>query len=231
MKNITIQQAYGQAGEHIKELLFSPELDETINEMARKYGLGEQGEVYLEQSVRVLLLGIIDSSEFMSYFSNLADVDSTKAENVKADVRNLILAPLREYEKTPSQAQPKFNLPQEVSGTLSSEQVAQAAERIGRKYSLHVDKIGLLMDKTRAVLSGEIYVRDFISQLQQSLGVSEAQARMIADDTNVEIFSKVRDALRKMQEAPAGQREKTLREIEDHAQDKKPADPYREPTE
>jgi len=82
-------------------------------------------------------------------------------------------------------------LPEDLQGILFSNNIAEQIQEIGKKFSLHTDQVGSLYDLVNLVLSGVIYIKDFVKKLSSSLEVSEVQARMIAQEINNQIFSKV----------------------------------------
>ena len=99
-----------------------------------------------------------------------------------------------------------LKLPPDLKDALFSEQVTDAIGAIGKKYSLLIDKVGILADETGAVMLGVTHPKDFIANLSQKLGVDRETARKIAEDINQQIFQKVRESLRKIhgikEEAP-----------------------------
>ncbi|HBT81760.1 hypothetical protein A2757_03455 [Candidatus Giovannonibacteria bacterium RIFCSPHIGHO2_01_FULL_48_47] len=98
-------------------------------------------------------------------------------------------------------------LPKDLQNAISGVDTADAIESIAKKYSLLIDKMGILAEETGLVMLGITHPKDFISNLSQKLGVDRETARKIAEDINQQIFQKVRESLRKIhgikEEAPS----------------------------
>lgn len=90
------------------------------------------------------------------------------------------------------------NLPEDLKSAIFSVEMTEAVKNIGKKYQLHIDKIGALGNETGMVMLGVTHPRDFIPNLSQRLGVAQEIARKIAEEVNTQIFVKVRDSLKKI---------------------------------
>lgn len=88
------------------------------------------------------------------------------------------------------------NLPDGLKNALLSVDSAKKIADIGRKYALHIDKLGELGSETGLVLLGITHPGQFISRLAHHLAMSEEQVRPIAQDINAEVFLKIREALK-----------------------------------
>lgn len=89
-------------------------------------------------------------------------------------------------------------LPEDLRELISNEENALVLEAIGKKHGLYIDKIGELVEETGLVMLGISHPRDFIGVLEKKLGVSREKAVQIAKDVNQQIFSKVRESLKKI---------------------------------
>jgi len=147
------------------------------------------------------------------------------------------------------------NLPQDVQDAVFGFEARKIIIDIGEKYKLGADKIKELENETGMVIVGFTDLSDFIPNLIQRLELDQQTASKIAEDVDAQIFSKVRESLKKNHGSESiavvdlEKREEILKEIErDHTADivsqsaaskvespKKiyyPAgDPYREPIE
>lgn len=96
-------------------------------------------------------------------------------------------------------------LPEDLRNAIFSVEMTGAVKGIGEKYQLPIDKIGALGNETGMVMLGVTHSRDFIVNLGNRLNVDKETARKIADEINTQIFSKVRESLKKIhggEEAP-----------------------------
>ncbi|MBU2219469.1 hypothetical protein KKG15_03195 [Patescibacteria group bacterium] len=99
-------------------------------------------------------------------------------------------------------------LPEDLRNAIFSVEMTGAVKGIGEKYQLPIDKIGALGNETGMVMLGVTHSRDFIVNLGNRLNVDKETARKIADEINTQIFSKVRESLKKIHE---GEEAPTLR--------------------
>lgn len=98
---------------------------------------------------------------------------------------------------TPEQIKAIYkNLPDDLKEAIFSVDTSDALKKIGDKYKLTIDKMGEMADETGLLMLGITRTRDFISNLTDRLGVEKNVAREIAQDINVEVFSKVRESLK-----------------------------------
>lgn len=109
-------------------------------------------------------------------------------------------------------------LPEDLRNAIFSVEMTEAVKKIGEKYQLAIDKIGALGNETGMVMLGVTHSRDFIVNLGNRLNVDKETARKIADEINTQIFSKVRESLKKIhggEEVKEGvEKEEILKEIE-----------------
>jgi hypothetical protein len=141
-------------------------------------------------------------------------------------------------------------LPSEIQKTLSSEEVINALQEIGRQHELHIDKIEDLLDAVTECLTGTLRPEKFSSEIASRLQISSEKAKNISDEVNDRVFSAIREAMKKVYPAPnlaVGHPEidrgkpsptSALSSISAASSDSpnasektKPVDPYREPME
>ena len=89
-------------------------------------------------------------------------------------------------------------LPQDLKDAIFGVDAADAIESIGKKYSLLIDKIGILAEEIGSVMLGLTHPKDFISNLAKRLQVDQITAKSVARDVNEQIFKKVRESLMKI---------------------------------
>jgi hypothetical protein len=89
-------------------------------------------------------------------------------------------------------------LPYSLKNALRSVDSAKKVVDIGRKYAIHVDKLGDLGAETGMVLLGFSHPGQFLNRLSRHLDLPEEKIRAIAQEINTEIFLKVREALKEM---------------------------------
>jgi hypothetical protein len=102
---------------------------------------------------------------------------------------------------TAAEAQKKYEtLPSEIKNLLYSKELTSTIQRIGEKNKLHFDQMGILEVEVSNVLLGFTETRDFPQILAQSLSMDRAKADSIVQDVNDLIFTKIREAMKRMYE-------------------------------
>jgi len=86
-------------------------------------------------------------------------------------------------------------LPDDIREAMSSVDIAQSVENIGKSHSLHVDQIGQLMDEVSFIMLGLMHPSDFISNIQKSLEIDNQVAQEITKDINEKIFRPIKASL------------------------------------
>ena len=105
-------------------------------------------------------------------------------------------------------------LPEDVKEAIFGVETSQTLQEIGKKHTLHVDKLGELVNEVGLVMVGITHPKDFIPNLVKRLQVDQLTARNIAEDINKQIFQKVRESLKKIHglaEEEAGIKNQELR--------------------
>lgn len=100
---------------------------------------------------------------------------------------------------TSEEIQAQFEkLPPEVQTAVTSSDVNEKIEAIAKKYDLHIDQLGELVDEVGLVMLGLQKPDLFVSDLCERLSINKDIANKISTDINAEIFSLIRQHLMKM---------------------------------
>jgi hypothetical protein len=100
---------------------------------------------------------------------------------------------------TPQQIREAYlKLPKDLQEAVFSEWAGNVLQAIGKKYNLSPDKISNLANLTGLVMFGLSPAKDFIINIAREVYIDKETARKIADDINAQIFSKIRESLRKI---------------------------------
>jgi hypothetical protein len=89
-------------------------------------------------------------------------------------------------------------LPEDLKEAIFGAEVTGIVNSIGKKFNLHIDKIGELANETGMVMLGVTRPKEFVPNLSDRLEVDTETARKIAQDINSQIFMKVRESLKKI---------------------------------
>lgn len=86
-------------------------------------------------------------------------------------------------------------LPEVLKPFVYSEEVDASVAEIGKKYNLHIDQVGKLRNAITFVVLAVLKAEDFSAEIQKELGLPAEEVGKIVEDVNVQIFSKIREAL------------------------------------
>lgn len=102
-------------------------------------------------------------------------------------------------EYTQKQLQEKYkSLPEDLKDAIFGVQSAEIIQNISKKHHLQIDQMGELAAETGLVLLGLTKPEDYIKNLSNRLKINIKDARDIALEVNIEIFSKVKESLKKL---------------------------------
>jgi len=128
---------------------------------------------------------------------------------------------------TPQQIKKKYKkLPSDIKEVMFSVSTSDVTQEIGKKYNLHIDKMGELSDEIGLVMFGFTRPPDFIKNIRKRLEVDNNTAQEIARKVNEKIFKPIKSSLMGVHgvknDTPVEQvedeplkREEVLKEIED----------------
>lgn len=109
-------------------------------------------------------------------------------------------------------------MPEHLRNVMFSEQRMAATKKIQEKYRLHVDQLGRLIEEIGYVFVGLEPSANFAKNLEESLKIDGTTAENIAREVNQEIFLKIRESLKQMEENKNTPKpEELLRELEHHS--------------
>lgn len=89
-------------------------------------------------------------------------------------------------------------LPEDLKDAMWSVDSSNIIQSIGKKHNLHIDQMGELASETGYVLLGFTRPENYIKNLSARLNINIKDARDIALEVNIEIFSKVKESLKKI---------------------------------
>ncbi len=102
---------------------------------------------------------------------------------------------------TAEQIQAQFEkLPQEVKDAVTSAEIHDSIITIANNRGLHVDQEGILVDLVGQVMLGLSPSKDFVRNFSSETGIDAANAKLIAEDVNKEVFGKIRTSMRQLEE-------------------------------
>ncbi len=91
------------------------------------------------------------------------------------------------------------SLPEDIRRAVTDDAVLRDIQELGNKYTLRLDKIGILTNEVALVMLGLKKTSDFIRSLSKELEIDRETAESLAIDVDNEVFRKVRESLRTVQ--------------------------------
>ena len=89
-------------------------------------------------------------------------------------------------------------MPQDLREAIFSVDSENVIEAIAKKYGLQIDQAGELADEIGLLMLGVTHPRDFVAKLAKRLGTDSETTRKITEEINSQIFSKVKESLKKI---------------------------------
>ena len=94
---------------------------------------------------------------------------------------------------TQQEIQDQFDrLPTEIQDAINASDLPDKISGIGKKYALHTDQLGELVDEIGLVILGLRRSSDFIGDIISRLSINSKDANAIAGDVNTVIFSTIK---------------------------------------
>ncbi len=90
--------------------------------------------------------------------------------------------------------------PELLRKIMYADETIAVIRRIGSAHQLHIDQVGGLVDEIDYVILGLEPSIKFTANIQERLGISAAEAEQIAMEVNKEIFMKIRESLKQLEE-------------------------------
>ena len=90
------------------------------------------------------------------------------------------------------------NLPQDLKDVIFDVDSPNIIRAIAKKYGLQIDQAGELADEIGLLMLGITHPRDFVASLAKRLGTDSETTKKIAEEINAQIFSKVKESLKKI---------------------------------
>lgn len=103
---------------------------------------------------------------------------------------------------TDTQTKTWGELPDEIRLLLSAESTVDAIERIAQKQGLPPMERGFLVRICANLMRGAIPPTDFVHTISDELDIPRDKAAYLAQEINRDVFSLVKDALKKVHEKP-----------------------------
>ena len=87
-------------------------------------------------------------------------------------------------------------LPEDVRNAITDSNLDLHIQDIGRKYTLHIDQMGILQDETMLIMLGFSKPEEFAETLARDLGIKNSVAAAITEDVSHTVFEPIRESMK-----------------------------------
>ncbi len=94
-------------------------------------------------------------------------------------------------------------LPQDVQAAVQSADLSTRIQKIGERHKLHIDQMGVLQDETLLVMLGFEALDTLSKNIEKALNIQREESTALAVDIGNEIFTPIRESLKKFSERAA----------------------------
>ena len=89
-------------------------------------------------------------------------------------------------------------LPKELQKIITDTNTSDIIQAIGKKYNLNIDQAGQLESEASRLILGFTHPKDFSGNLSERLGIDTETTRQIVQELNAQIFSQVKESLKRL---------------------------------
>ncbi len=195
---------------------------EALKAISAKYNLTSSQIETLATETTLVLLGIIDLTEYESTLIRelalpkdtmdkmLAELDETLLKNIRPELEEAFMNNVQSLSEESEAAQstmkldPRFiSLPEEVQQAIADSDYQKKLYDIATSSKLSIQQMGLLEEVTDKVLIGTISPTKFEEELQSKLGVDASKASELVTTINETVLKGIRESMRMKREGGA----------------------------
>lgn len=209
----------------LQDFILEGSWEDKLASISERQHLTPEQAYVLKVEVALVLFGLESPSDFPDNVKEA--LLGIEAEEIISNVRKEIFINIeQELNKLNAQldAQDKImneeikKLPPDLQRAIDSGETDRIIEDLGKKYKLHIDQLGELNAVIWKTLLGLESSVNFVKNLEESLKIDRTTAENIAREANEEIFLKIRESLKQIEENKHTPKpEDLLKEIENHA--------------
>jgi hypothetical protein len=170
----------------------------------------------LETETELLLCGLVETENYPKELETRMMLPSSEVNNLINELDKLIFKKIQAEleriidgkEKTVEAKKdlvydPRFsNTPSDTQNAIARSNWKEKLYKIGQKYNLAIDKLGLLEDITANVLAGKIQTNKYEEEIKSKITISEDKIKDFISEINTFVFMGIKDIMRNN---PSGQ--------------------------
>jgi len=192
---LEIKEIYTQLPLKIKEIINSGNWKQVVGQVAQANSLTEDETAALVDEILLVIMGINHPTDFQNQIKSI--ISSGEAiEQIVSEINAKIFQAYKLEGIYSAELDQRLNtLPEKIREALTATSTETAILDIGKRYNLHIDQTGKLVEAVTQTLLGVIKPKEFTNYIVNQLGLEKTKANLITVDINNQIFLPIREAL------------------------------------
>jgi hypothetical protein len=196
-----IQAQFDQLPKRARDAIQSFNIRSVTEVIAQKHRLNRDQLLLMENETMLVLLDLEVMQDLAKNIEESLGVSTESAAEITDEIEMQIIAPILE-RSTQTETLPPLtssrkdipakSFPTALQEAVDSVEITDEIKEIGKKYNLHIDVLGLLVDEVHRVMKGDTQVADFTKLLEKNLGLERKTASSIVEDLNKQVFFPIR---------------------------------------
>lgn len=226
---------YSKLPADMQALFSSMKWMDTLQEISTRYGLTEDQKATLGSETTLVLLGIVDTTEYNTYIQNEIPIPADSMTKMIAEINTSILGAIHPqltetFQKNATELAEKTyggeqkldqrfsSLPQEVQSAISESNYQRELYKIAEKHKLSINEMGALEEATTKVMLSIIHPDKYEAELQATINKPKEEIAEITREVNDGVLKSIREVLK----SHWGENKNTVNSAEDEV----PLPPY-----
>lgn len=204
-----INKAFEDLSKEKSEAIFVVNIDSKIENISKKYNIGEENSKILNLYTTFIVLGLMDEKELNKIIINDLKISSEISQKLITDLDNLIIKEVEkqtrkigEKNKLSNQDKslifdPRFsNMPKNIQEAIALSNWRENLYKIAQKYKLSITQMGDLEEITVKVITNEISSDKYENELSFKIIISKHEISDLVNDVNSTILVEIRNLLK-----------------------------------
>ena len=211
--NKAILERFNNLQPEIQEIIMSTTYEDNLYGIAKKYNLSDEQFKELELNTTLVLLGNTHPEEYKNELVDDLKITEELANKLILDIDekilNKVLPIIKQNFIDDDENEKKFynsdlenldarfsNMPRDVQEAIAVSGWKEKIYQIAKKYSLTVEKMGVLEDITVRTLSGQSLSEQYENEVKGKVGLPEDKTKEMVAEINESIFKQIKDFMR-----------------------------------
>lgn len=186
---------------------------DSLQEISTRYRLTEDQKATLGSETTLVLLGIVDATEYNTYLQNEIAVPADSMTKMLSEINTSIIGTIRPqltetFQKNAAELTEKtyggeqklderfLSLPKEVQTAISESNYQRELYKIAEKHKLSINEMGALEEATTKVILSMIHPDKYEAELQATISKPKEEIAELAREVNDGVLKSIRDVLK-----------------------------------